>query len=85
MTDFANLIATDQIQVELSVRIGATRLSVAEISRLRPDDVLTLDQDMSDEVELCVGDKVIARGELTTTEGAESRLCVRITGAAQVG
>lgn len=85
MTDLANLIATDQIQVELSVRIGAARLSVAEISRLRPDDILTLDQDMSDGVELCVGDKVIARGELTTTEGADGRLCVRIIGAAQVG
>lgn len=85
MTDFANLIATDHIQVELSVRIGAAQLSVAEISRLRPDDIVTLDQNMSDGVELCVGDKVIARGELTTAEGADNRLCVRIIGPAQVG
>ena len=80
MDDLASLIATDQIVVEVTIRLGSTQLSVAELSRLRPDDILTLDQQMTDGVDICVGDKVIARGELTTAEG-DNRLCVRILGA----
>ena len=82
MDDLASLIATDQILVEITIRLGGTQLTVAELSRLRPDDILTLDQDMSDGVEICVGDKVIARGELTTGDAADTRLCVRILGPA---
>ncbi|MTH36547.1 hypothetical protein GL279_18330 [Paracoccus limosus] len=81
MDDLASLIATDQILVEVTIRLGSTQLSVAELSRLRSDDILTLDQQMSDGVDICVGDRVIARGELTTAEG-DNRLCVRILGAA---
>ena len=82
MDDLTSLIATDQIQVEITIRLGATQLTVAELSRLRPDDILTLDQDMSDGVDICVGDKVIARGELAAGEDADNRLCVRILGPA---
>lgn len=82
MDDLASLIATDQIQVEITIRLGGTRLTVAELSRLRPDDILSLDQDMSDGVDICVGDKIIARGELATGEGTDNRLCVRILGPA---
>lgn len=82
MDPLASLIATDQIQVEVTIRLGGTQLSVAELSRLRPDDILTLDQEMSDGVDICVGDKVIAKGELTTAGEGDNRLCVRILGAA---
>ncbi|SMO74208.1 FliM/FliN family flagellar motor C-terminal domain-containing protein [Paracoccus laeviglucosivorans] len=83
MDDLASLIATDQILVEVTIRLGATQLSVAELSRLRPDDILTLDQEISDGVDICVGDKVIARGELTAATEGESRLGVRILGPAE--
>lgn len=82
MDDLASLIATDQILVEVTIRLGGAQLSVAELSRLRPDDVLTLDQEMSDGVDICVGDKVIAKGELTTAGDGDNRLCVRILGPA---
>ena len=39
MDDLASLIATDQILVEVTIRLGSTQLSVAELSRLRPDDI----------------------------------------------
>ena len=35
MDDIASLIATDQIQVEITIRLGGTQLSVAELARLR--------------------------------------------------
>jgi len=82
MDSLSGLIATDQIQVEVTIRLGKTRLTVAELSRLRGDDVLGLDQEISDGVDICVGDKVIARGELITTGEDDSRLCVRVLGAA---
>ena len=67
----------------MTIRLGGTKMSVAEIARLRPDDVVTLNQSMTEGVELCIGDKVIARGELTAVEGEDDRLSVRILGAAQ--
>ncbi|QRZ13226.1 FliM/FliN family flagellar motor switch protein [Paracoccus methylovorus] len=82
MDNLANLIATDEIQVEITIRLGGTQLTVAELSRLRPDDILTLDQDISDGVGICVGDKVIARGELVSGDETDNRLCVRILGQA---
>ncbi|MFH5775357.1 FliM/FliN family flagellar motor switch protein [Paracoccus broussonetiae] len=82
MDPLASLIATDQIQVEVTIRLGRTRLTVAELSRLRNDEILTLDQEISDGVEICVGDKVIAHGELVAAGDDDSRLCVRILGPA---
>lgn len=76
-----HLIDTDSIQVEITIRLGRTRRSIAELASMKPEDVLILDQPIEDGVEICVGDKVIARGELTTDESGEDRLCVRILGA----
>ena len=77
----AGLISTQQIQVEITVRLGRTRLSVAELARLQSNDVLPLDQDSIDGVEICIGDRVVARGELVD-QGGDGRLAVRIVGPA---
>lgn len=82
MDDITGMIATDQIQVEITIRLGRTRMTVAELSRLTRDDILTLDQEISDGVEICVGERVIAQGELTASGDGENRLCVRILGTA---
>ncbi|TBN42699.1 FliM/FliN family flagellar motor switch protein [Paracoccus subflavus] len=78
MDELSHLIDTDAIQIEVTVRLGRTRQTVAQLSALRPDDILLLDQNIDEGVEICVGDKVIARGELTADGTAEDRLCVRI-------
>ena len=77
----AGLIPTQHIQVEITVRLGRTRLSVTELARLQSDDVLPLDQDSIDGVEICIGDRVVARGELVDP-GGDGRLAVRIVGPA---
>ncbi|WP_022706017.1 MULTISPECIES: FliM/FliN family flagellar motor switch protein [Paracoccus] len=77
MDALKHLIDTDNIQVEVTIRLGRTRQTVAQLSSLRAEDVLVLDQPIEDGVEICVGDKVIARGELTS-DGSEERLCVRV-------
>lgn len=84
MEDLSQLIDTNDIQVEVTIRIGRTRLTVAQLSALRGNDVLTLDQAITDGVEICVGDKVVAQGELTGDGTPEDRLCVRIIGAADI-
>lgn len=81
--DLKHLIDTDDIQIEVTIRLGRTRQTVAQLSALRTDDILTLDQAITDGVEICVGDKVIARGELTGDGSPEDRLCVRIIGASE--
>lgn len=80
MDALKHLIDTDTIQVEVTIRLGRTRRTVAQLSSLKVDDVLVLDQPIEDGVEICVGDTVIARGELTG-DGSEDRLCVRVLGA----
>ncbi|MFV0302405.1 MAG: FliM/FliN family flagellar motor switch protein [Paracoccus sp. (in: a-proteobacteria)] len=83
MDDLTQLIDTNDIEVEVTIRLGRTRLTVAELSALRGNDVLTLDQSISDGVEICVGEKIVARGELTGDGTPENRLCIRIIGAAE--
>ena len=39
---------------------------------------------MTDGVDICVGDKVIAKGELASGDETDNRLCVRIIGPASV-
>ena len=55
MDEIASLIATDHIQVEITIRLGQIRLSVAELGALRPDDVLPLDHDIGEGVDICTG------------------------------
>ena len=85
MDEIASLIATDHIQVEITIRLGQIRLSVAELGALRPDDVLPLDHDIGEGVDICIGDKVVARGELVDDGSGEGRLAVRVLGAAPRG
>jgi len=68
------------VPLELIVSIGRTRTRVKDLLALAPDQVFRLDRALSDPVEIFVGDKRIAFGELTEIEheGAVS-LAVRIT------
>ncbi|PZO67290.1 MAG: hypothetical protein DI498_02810 [Paracoccus denitrificans] len=82
MDDTATLIATDHIQVELTIRLGRTQLSIQQLSALRPDDVLALDRGLDDGVEICVGERVIARGMLVDDGTEDGGLAVKVLPAA---
>ena len=79
--DLQQAVLTDNIPVEISVRIGRRRMTVAELSELKANDVLPLDQGVDDTVEISVGDHVIAYGELVADDGETGRLMLRITRA----
>lgn len=69
-----------QVPVEITISVGKARPQVRELLRLKRDAVLPLDRKVDDPVELYVGDKLIARGELTELEGdQEGMLGVRLT------
>jgi flagellar motor switch protein FliN/FliY len=74
-----------QVPIEIVISVGRARPLVRELLRLKPDSILPLDRRVSDPVELFIGDKLIARGELEELEGAEAgQLAVRLTEVADL-
>lgn len=69
-----------RVPIEISVMVGKARPLVRDLLALAEDAVLQLDKRIEDPVELYVGDKLIARGELQEVEGGEpGQLAVRLT------
>lgn len=68
------------VPIEITVSVGRARPSIGELLDLRENAVLTLDKRVEDPVELFIGDRLIARGELEELAGAENgQLVVRLT------
>jgi flagellar motor switch protein FliN/FliY len=68
------------VPLELIVSIGRTRTRVKDLLALAPDQVFRLDRALSDPVEIFVGDKRIAYGELTEVDhDGTMSLAVRVT------
>ena len=69
-----------QIPIEISVTVGKARPLVRDLLSLGENAVLPLDKRIEDPVELYVGGRLIARGELQEMEGGEpGQLAVRLT------
>ena len=69
-----------RIPIEITVSVGRARPLLRDLLRLKRDAVLSLDSRIDDPVELYVGDRLIARGELTELDAAEGGgLAVRLT------
>ncbi|WP_126979578.1 FliM/FliN family flagellar motor switch protein [Frigidibacter oleivorans] len=74
-----------QIPIEITVSVGRARPPLRELLRLRPDAVLPLDRRIEDAVDLFVGERLIARGELVEVEGGPpGQLGVRLTEVADL-
>lgn len=57
------------VELEASLRFGARELPLGEILELGPGDVVQLDRNIADPVDLLVGDKIVARGEVVLVNG----------------
>jgi flagellar motor switch protein FliN/FliY len=57
------------VELEAALRFGCKELQLAEILDLGPGDVVPLDRNVSDPVDLIVGDKIVARGEVVLVNG----------------
>lgn len=77
-TDIAGLpAALASVAMTLSVRIGTARRTVRELTQLAEGTEITLGARVDDPVEICVEDRVVARGELAEAE--DGGLAVKIT------
>ncbi|MEH6644375.1 FliM/FliN family flagellar motor C-terminal domain-containing protein [Sulfitobacter sp.] len=77
-TDTSNPFTS--VPIEITVCVGKARPLLRDLVMLGENAVLTLDRRVDDPVELYVGDKLIARGNLEEAEGdAAGQLIVRLT------
>ena len=57
------------VELEASLRFGSCEMPLGEILDLGPGDVVQLDRHVADPVDLLVGDKIVARGEVVLVNG----------------
>ena len=85
MDDLSDANPFSQVPIEVTISVGRARPLVRDLLRLSKDAVLQLDRRVDDPVELYVGDRLIARGELTEMEGDNAgQLAVRLTEVANL-
>lgn len=85
MSDTSESSPFGQVPIEVTISVGKARPLVKDLLRLTRDSVLPLDRRVDDPVELYVGDRLIARGELQELDGEGSgQLAVRLTEVANL-
>jgi flagellar motor switch protein FliN len=57
------------VELEATLRFGCRELPLGEVLDLGPGDVVQLDRHVTDPVDLIVGDKIVARGEVVLVNG----------------
>ncbi|MEM7615169.1 MAG: FliM/FliN family flagellar motor switch protein [Pseudomonadota bacterium] len=72
------------VPIEVMISVGKARPLVSELVKLRRDSVITLNSKIDDPVELYVGERLIARGELQEMDDGSGRLGVRLTEVADL-
>lgn len=76
LDDPRNLELILDLPLNVSVRLGQTKIFIHELLRLDKNSVIRLDQGADDPLDIVVNDKVLARGEVVVMD---DRLGVRIT------
>ena len=67
------------IPVNVQVTIGRAHPTISELLQMKRDSLIRLNSKIDDPVELCVDNRVIARGELIESEDEEGGIGVRLT------
>lgn len=57
------------VELEAALRFGCCEMALSEILDLGPGDLVELDRHVSDPVDLIVGDKIVARGDVVLVNG----------------
>jgi flagellar motor switch protein FliN len=69
------------VELEATLRFGSREMTLGEVLELGPGDVIELDRQVSDAVELLVGDKIVARGVAVLCNG---KYGLRVTEVAEL-
>lgn len=67
------------LPVSVQVVIGTARPTIAELLQMKEDSLLQLDSKINDPVDLCINDRIIARGELIETDPETGSIGVKLT------
>ncbi len=74
------------VPIEVTISVGRARPLVRDLLDLGENAVLPLDKRIDDPVDLFVGGRLIARGQLEQVEGSETgQLAVRLTEVVATG
>jgi flagellar motor switch protein FliN len=58
-----------EVELDAAVRFGSREMELKELLELGPGDVVELDRQVADPVDLIVGDRIVARGEVVLVNG----------------
>ena len=64
------------IELDATLQFGSREMPLREVLELGPGDVVELDRHVSEPVDLVIGDKIVARGEVVVVSG---NFALRIT------
>ena len=64
------------IELDATLQFGSRDMALREVLQLVPGDVVELDRHVSEPVDLIVGDRIVARGEVVVVSG---NFALRIT------
>ncbi|MFD1510091.1 FliM/FliN family flagellar motor switch protein [Lacimonas salitolerans] len=68
------------VPIEITISVGRARPLIRDLLQMGENSVLTLDRRVDDPVELYIGDRLIARGQLEEVDGdLPGQLAVRLT------
>jgi flagellar motor switch protein FliN/FliY len=71
-----NVSILADIPVDVAIELGRRRMLLKELAALESDDIIELDQPMDRPLDLVVGGRVLARGELVMVG---ERVALRVT------
>jgi len=57
------------VELDATLRFGSRGMELQEVLSLGPGSVIELDRHVSEPVELVVGDRIVARGEVVVVSG----------------
>lgn len=77
-SDLGSVFAS--VPIEITISVGRARPLIRDLLQMGENSVLTLDRRVDDPVELFVGDRLIARGQLEEIDSdIPGQLAVRLT------
>ncbi|MEP6342119.1 MAG: FliM/FliN family flagellar motor switch protein [Maricaulaceae bacterium] len=67
------------LPVDVQVVIGTAQPTIAELLQFKQDSLIQLNSKIEDPVDLCINNRVIARGELVETDPETGSIGVKLT------
>lgn len=57
------------IRVRITVEVGSTSMTLAELAALEPGSIIALDRKVGEPLDICANGSLVARGEIVSVDG----------------